>query len=211
MRLCRWREKSDGSANADPSYGCFLVRESNMIQNCLFSKNYDWEILPGLPGKIDIINFPPEERFFSEGLVVEIKPYGEKPWIANFHGASKDYMSGIYSTPQIDKMCVVTNGAGFIVDAYEPNKAISVPVLPVVEVHLLADANIMIFISFTVIAGFGLDGFVWKTKVSCDGIHVKNICGGSINGFAWDSTKGIEVDFSVKIDTGTLIGGTCTK
>jgi hypothetical protein len=182
-----------------------------MIQNHLFSSSYNWEILPGLPVNLDILNFPSGERIFSEGLVLMVKPKRGKLWIGNFHGISNDYLSGIYTTPQIDKMCIVTGGKGFIINVNEPQKVTDVPVLPIIEVHPLVDFNIMVFVSFTDIAGFGLDNIQWKSRVSCDGIHITNISHGQINGSARDSAKGAEVEFSIKLETGELSGGACVK
>jgi hypothetical protein len=182
----------------------------DIIQKHLFLENYSWEILPGFIGNLPVINFPSEERVFSEELVIKIHPIDGIPWIGNFHGVSSDYLTGIISTPQVNILAIIAKGKGYMVDVNDPQKSIIIPILPIVEVRFISEPNIIIFISFTDIICYGSNGFLWKLKVSCDGIRISDISKSNINGFAWDTVKGIEVPFEIIIEKGQLLGGACS-
>jgi hypothetical protein len=185
--------------------------KNHILQKHLYLENYSWEILPGFPEKTSILNFPPEERPFSEELVVKIMPINGIPWIGNFHGISKDYLSGIFSTPQIDIVSIVVAGKGYMVDVHEPKNFTIVPVLPIVDVYIHLEAQIILFLSFTDIVSYGSIGFLWKARVSCDGIRVTEKSKEYLYGFSWDTVKGSEVPFRINIKTGELFGGACVK
>ncbi len=101
----------------------------------IFPEAYSWKILPGFPGDTNIFNFPPEVKPYSEGLVIKLETKTGKTWVGNFHGISEEYLSGVYSTPQVDSVCIICEGNGYMVNVDEPQNASNIPVSPIVNIH----------------------------------------------------------------------------
>jgi len=183
----------------------------SLLQSAEFEKKYSWEILPGLPANADIQNYPSSQRLLSEGLVIKFIPNNCNPWIGNFNGPGEEYLSGIFTTPHVDTVCVVAYGEGFIINVNKPEQYTFVPILPIVKVYPLEIRKILVFVSFTDIAAFGAQGVVWKARVACDGIEITEISKNIITGVAWDSTINSYVPFNIKLETGSVTGGACTE
>lgn len=96
-----------------------------------------------------------------------------------------------------------------MVNVDEPHKTSDLPLVPIVNFHYPFEGSKILFESFTDLACYGANGLLWQTRVSCDGIQVKEIANGFISGFAWDSAKGKYVNFRIDAETGELSGGAC--
>jgi hypothetical protein len=103
---------------------------------------------------------------------------------------------------------VVVKGQGYWVPVLAPAKFELIRAIPIKQVIPVADRSILIFVSYTRLAAYGVGGFLWLTgDLSWDGLEITDVSSKAVLGIAWDSPTGRRVSFSVEVDTGKSEGG----
>jgi len=171
-------------------------------------RNYDVEILPGLPatGPEPVQFRATAQGIGREGLVVRVNG-GAVSWLGNFQrGDGK--LTGIYSTPSIDHVCVVASGRGYWLQALDPTDCQIVEAYPIQDVRAIPEIGLLIFADYTDLVAYGAEGRRWASqRVSWDGITILRADERGVVGRAYDATKEQEVGFFVDAKSGRLEGG----
>jgi hypothetical protein len=110
-----------------------------------------------------------------DGTIVEVNVSNGNKWIAIFaYGdvTNRGY-TGILTMPSIDQFCVVSRGNGFVVTATNPKAWFEVDCVPVMDVVISKNRNLIIFASYTELVAYGINGIVWTTdRLSFDGLKI---------------------------------------
>jgi hypothetical protein len=135
-----------------------------------FPHTYAVEECGEFPGSGDFL-FPvlyiptPTTRPEHSGLWLKITPASGKSWVGVFAFGynSPPAFSRVVSTFDPNRVCIVSNGAAYIVKADEPAAWEEIPLLPVLSVHPIPDHKLLVFSDFTgwlPIAAMALPGAV---------------------------------------------------
>jgi hypothetical protein len=181
--------------------------------NLSFPHDYQVELidLPPASEAVRHIYFPGAVKEGGrDGLIVKFTPKEGQPWIGTFAFgyASPKALTGVFSCPDKQSACVVAAGAGYIIRVNNPNTWEAVRSYPIVDVLVITERLLLVFIDFTTLAAYGPEGVAWKTaRLSWDGLKVTEVTQEHIKGLAWDSPQGREVEFFVDVQTGHHQGG----
>jgi hypothetical protein len=170
-----------------------------------FPHLYGVEVLKEIPGRGQEVRYFPAARTHGcDGLLLRVTPIHAAPWSGLFAvQPSGRYKSGVYSCPDANALCVVSNGAGYVLDVRDPDGYQDVPITPVLDVVPGKDAGLLIFANYTDLLAWGLSGRQWLAeRVSFDGIRNLQIDVPVIRGLAWSPVEG-ELLFALDLTTGT--------
>ncbi len=113
-----------------------------------------------------------------DGVLVEVRPDGGQAWVGVFAFGrfAQVGVSGIFATPDADRLCVVTRGEGYVVSASDPSSWERVRATPVTEVRPLQAQGILLLASFTDLFAYGEAGLLWRTeRLVLDGLRIREI------------------------------------
>ena len=174
--------------------------------------SYEIEEIGDFPGtgrfRDPIIYFPrPEEGREGGGLWLIVKPGNGKSWIGVFAFAysSPPAFCRVVSPPDPDRLCVIANGAAYVVKSDEPEVWDKIPVDPVLDVRLVAEKGLIVFSDFIRLAAYRRGTVVWRSPRVCwDALKIIRITREAIEGVGYDPTNSItrELPFSVDLETG---------
>ncbi len=151
-----------------------------------------------------------DEAMARGALLVEVHPASGGTFLATcalgFDDAAMP--SGIFACPNARELCAVAGGYAYVIDTAAPERAIQVGLRPVVEVLVLAEQELLVFVGFHAMAAWGREGLAWQTgRLSWEGIRVDGVRGAALCGFGWNLIADREVEFSVDLATGAHRGG----
>ena len=116
--------------------------------------------------------------------------------------------SGVFACPNPDEMCAVAGGYAYVIDTARPEQSTHISLKPVVEVKVLEDARLLVFVGFHSIAAWGEQGLAWVTdRLSWEGLRITEVDGSALHGMGWDLMSNKEVAFTVDLATGRHQGG----
>jgi hypothetical protein len=124
---------------------------------------------------------------------------------------------GLYTTPDRDTICVVAGGAGYLVDADEPDHAwVTVDCTPIRLVLPFPKLGLLVFGNFTDFTAYRLDPehvsvrltIAWRSaRLGWDDLAVTHTTDDRIEGHAWHAPNDRMVGFSLDVATGEHEGG----
>jgi hypothetical protein len=177
---------------------------------------YELEPIEELPGSGQLrqsyfggsfLKPPPGEGIQRrEGLLLRVISPGKKPWIAIVKGSFDVPGSGIYSTFDPEKFCIVAGGYGCFVSAASPEQRDEVRAIPVTDVKIIQDRSMFIFSDFIKLCAYTCAGLIWESPRVCwDDLKIVSINEKTIDGTGYDPTT-TDTDklmqFSVDLETG---------
>jgi hypothetical protein len=185
---------------------------------------HDWraEILPRLPliAPARQFTYPRkvagEESAMARGaLQVLVHPATGGDFLATCAlGFTDSKMpTGIFACPNSQELCAVAGGYAYVLNTAAPELSTHIPLKPVVEVLILAEQSLLVFVGFHEIVAWGRGGLAWQTaRLSWEGIRITGLhADGSgvaaLNGFGWSLRTDKEVEFAVNLQTGGHTGG----
>ena len=152
-----------------------------------------------------------EEDALGRGaLLLMVKPAEGGAFLATCALGFRDpsMPSGVYACPNADEMCAVAGGYAYVVDTRKPERCTQIPLRPVAEVRVAAEAELLVFVGFQSLVAWGGGGLAWETRrLSWEGVRVTEVSGGVLKGFGWDLMSDREVPFTVNLRTGESQGG----
>src|SRR6476469_7399582 len=159
--------------------------------------SYEIEEVPELPGtgKFDVplLYFPrPKTSREHDGLWIKIRAARGTPWIGvfAFGYSSPPAFSRVVSTLDPNRVCVISNGAAYIVKADEAETWEEVPVIPVLDMRLLPEHQLLVFSDFNRLTAYGSNGFVWRSPRVCwDELKIIRVTHDTIEGTGHDPTN----------------------
>jgi hypothetical protein len=181
--------------------------------NTTFQTNYEVTILEELPQPETIRHyFYPGASMAGgrDGLIVRVDPNARESWIGTFAFGqiAPTGPSGVFATPDPDRMCVVSRGMGNFVSAHSPLQCEEVNCYPIIDVRPIHTQGIIVFAEFTRLVAYGPAGLKWKTKrLSWDNLKIIEVTNTSIKGEFWDICSEATASFVVDLATGTHQGG----
>lgn len=183
--------------------------------------SYEVQELGELPGTgklaVPLIFFPPpRNRPEHQGLWLRIRVAGGREWIGVFKSgySSSPALSRVVSSPDPNRVCVISSGAAYVVKADEPEVWEEIPLIPVLDVRWIPEHGLLVFSDFTRLAAYGSSGLAWRSPDVCyDELKIARVTSETIEGTGYDPTNSIthESRFAVDLKTGrSLLPPPCT-
>ncbi|MGA8409364.1 MAG: hypothetical protein WB680_19485 [Candidatus Acidiferrales bacterium] len=162
-----------------------------------FPHSYEVQELAELPGtgklSFPLIFFPPPlTRPEHDGLWITVKPANGKQWIGDFKFGytSPPAFSRVISSPDPSRVCVIANGAAYLVNADIAEEWERIPIIPVLDLRQLPEHGLLIFSDFTALAAYSSAGFLWRSPRVCwDGLKIVRVTDNTIEGIGDDPTN----------------------
>ena len=112
--------------------------------------------------------------------------------------------TGLWSTPNPEKICLVSGGYAYIVDTTAPEQFTMIPYRPVLEVRAAVEAGLLLFVGSYSILAWGRDGQAWESeKLSDEGVKITGIDGSVLRGLGWQMMTDKEIAFAIDLRSGT--------
>lgn len=150
-------------------------------------------------------------------LEVEVQPHHGKAWTGVFGAEWPDFLTGLFSTPDEQTLCVVCGGSGYFVETTEAQSAwFRVECAPVRFVLPFPDHGLLVFGNFTDFTAYRLDDssidvrldVAWRSaRLGWDDLDVTRTTDDRIEGQAWYAPDNRMIGFSVDVRTGEHEGG----
>src|SRR5690348_16637351 len=153
-----------------------------------FRGMFEVEVLNELPGQgAELHYFPPARSHGCDGVLLRVTPAGAASWSGLFAAQpSGRYKTGVYSCPDPNALCVVSNGAGYMLDVRDPEGYQEIPVSPVLHVVPAVKVGVLVFANYTDVLAWDSKGRRWLAeRVSYDGIRDLHVDSGVLRGLAW--------------------------
>jgi hypothetical protein len=116
--------------------------------------------------------------------------------------------TAVFTCPDAVQMCAVAGGYAYVIDTAQPERSTHIPLKPVVEVRLLVEQGLLLFVGFHSVVAWGRDGQVWESaRLSWEGIRITSVDGDELHGMGWNLLTDREVSFSIDLLTGQHQGG----
>ncbi len=165
--------------------------------------------LPPCPGKERVLYFPQEPYRGGRGggLLARIIPHEGQPWIGMFAGEGEG-LDKVLSTPDQHRVCVVSEGEGYLVTANDPKRWESVRCWPILDARPIPEQGLIVFADYTQLTAYSREGLAWTTRrLAWDGLRIAEVSLEHIRGFAEDPFENRDVEFVVETKTGAAHGG----
>jgi hypothetical protein len=175
-----------------------------------FPHAYEVEEVRELPGtgklNVPVIFFPqPKSRPEHDGLWLRVSAASGRKWIGvfKFGYSAPPVVSRVVSSPDPNRVCVLSEGAAYLVRADEPEAWERIPATPVLDVRCVLEQGLLILADFTHMAALDRNGLVWQSPRVCwDGLKIVSITSETIEGTGYDPTSSHESRFLVDLKTG---------
>lgn len=176
-----------------------------------FKNNYSFHILEEVKPGFDIYYYPEASKFGGQdGIIVQIESNEGNQWIGVFAFGKliKEGFSGFYTTPHLNKLCIVSNGAGYLISSNNPKDWKQIESTPIRDVRTSLQHGILIFADYTKLIAYDEKGIKWQTKqLSWDNLKIVGISEKYIKGEYYDIRSEKNEFFEVDLYSGKSIGG----
>ena len=157
--------------------------------------------------------YPREADEIERGaLEVLVRPDGDaQPFLATCALGFRDpaVMTGLWSTPEPEKLCAVSGGYAYLIDTAAPERFTMISYRPVLEVRAVLDANLLLFVGHRSIQAWGSAAQAWESeKLSDEGVTIAAIENGVLRGTGWEMRKDKETVFALDMRTGARMSNT---
>lgn len=170
-------------------------------------------ILPARPAILPARHFvyPREAEEVERGaLEAMVRPQaGEPEFLATCALGFADPMvpTGIWSCPNPRQLCAVSGGYAYVIDTHAPERFAMIPYRPVLEVLVLREMKLLLFVGHRAVLAWGADGSAWESeKLSSEGLTNLAIEGTILRGRGWDMHAGEEAEFTIDLRSGRRVG-----
>lgn len=147
----------------------------------------------------------------SDGILLKVQPEQGEWWLGTFAfgGLTPAGVSGIFTTPDPQKFCVVDGGRGYLVSADAPTVWERIDAVPITDLRPIRAQQIIVFATFCELVAYGKSGFKWRTKrLVWDGLKITEVTETLIKGEGdWNFFKSAGESFVVDLATGAHEGG----
>jgi hypothetical protein len=145
-----------------------------------------------------------------DGLLVEVRPEHGQPWLGTFAfgQVTPKGVSRILTTPDSQRLCIVSKGEGYFVSATTPTAWEAVRATPIIDVRSIRAQGIIVFADYTRLVAYDQMGMKWQTKrLTWDSLEIVEVTDAFIKGKFWDIRNEATASFVVDLATGTHQGG----
>lgn len=176
-----------------------------------FSHNYEAFFITELTRTDPVYYYPDaSKKGGKDGLMIKIIPKNGSSWVGIFAFGiiSQKGSTGFYTTPDPDKLCVVSNGMGYFVNVNNPQYCETIDATPIMDIRIIADKNILVFADYTQLIAYDEFNIKWKTKrLAWDGFQITEVSDDYIQGKYYDIRSEKEEYFKVNLNNGNNSGG----
>jgi hypothetical protein len=141
-------------------------------------------------------------------MAVHVTPRGGEEWIGRFDPGYDEppAISGIFSTPNPDRCCVVSAGRGYIVNVFKPSEYSDAGCFPILAVVQATRSSRIVFADFTQLVAWDSSTKIWESaRVSLDGIEVVGLRDSTLRCRGTDISESFE--FKINVQDGKVISG----
>ena len=116
--------------------------------------------------------------------------------------------TGIWTCPNPDEICAVSGGYAYMIDTFAPERFNMIPDRPVLEIRILAEQSLLLFVGHHSILAWGATGQAWESKkLSDEGVTITAIEGARLHGLGWNMMTDKEPSFTIDLRTGDCTRG----
>ena len=165
--------------------------------------------LPPCPGNEKVFYFPeePYRGGGGGGLLVRIVPDAGQPWIGLFAGGELG-LDKVLSTPDENRVCVVSEGTGYMVHADTPTRWERVQCSPILGIRPIPERQLLVFADFCGLVAYGREGVAWAIRrLVWDDLKITEVTPEIIKGCGYDPPQDRQVEFVVETETGLATSG----
>lgn len=185
----------------------------DIIKDLGFPHSYEVELIRELPSSTSEgshFYFPTASSSGGrDGILVKVNPPDGHRWLGTFAFGfeTPQAVSGIFSCPARDNLCVVSSGTGYIVDTTNPKHWIQVTSQPITDVRLILNLGLLVFVDFTSITTYDARGLAWQAKdISWDGVTMVAVTSLNIEALVWDAPTDERLRVTIDLKNGAIIG-----
>lgn len=149
----------------------------------------------------------------QDGSIVNITPKAGSSWLGVFaYGQLSDKaVTGVFSTPNPDTVCIIAKGEGYWVPVLNPSKWEFVKSAPIVDVRCARQNGLILFMDHTEIVAYGKSGLVWTSdRLSLDGFKILSLQQDKILGRYYSHSLDSDQDFTIDLFTGKRLSAPFT-
>jgi hypothetical protein len=178
-----------------------------------FRAEWTAEVLSGRPMILPRRHFvyPVEVEEIERGaLELMVQPAAAEAFLATcaLGFASPAVPTGVWSCPDPAMVCAVAGGYTYMIDSRAPQRWQQVGYRPVTEVRPIAEAGLLVFVSFHSVEAWAAAGRMWQTsRLSWEGVRLGEATAKELRGWGWDMRTDTEMEFVVDLETGKHTGG----
>jgi len=146
----------------------------------------------------------------QDGILVGVRPERGQAWLGTFAfgQVTPKGVTGVYTTPDPRRVCVVSRGEGYLVNATAPTEWEAIRATPIIDVRSILARLLIVFADYTTLFAYGQTGIVWKTKrLTWDSMEITEVTDAFIKGEFWDIRREATANFTVDLATGLHQGG----
>lgn len=173
-----------------------------------FPHRWQAEILPARPLILPPRHFvyPRDAEEVERGaLEVLVRPDGAEPFLATCALGFRDPITptGLWSTPQPEKICAVAGGYAYLIDTAAPENFVMIAYRPVLDVRPAPADGLLLFVGHRSILAWGRNGHAWESeKLSDEGVTITKIESGTLHGTGWQMLTDKETPFALDLRSG---------
>jgi|HubBroStandDraft_1064217.scaffolds.fasta_scaffold13333_3 hypothetical protein len=144
----------------------------------------------------------------GEGHEPNLRTPSTQPFLATCALGFRDpaVPTGLWSTPEPEKICLVSGGYAYIIDTTAPEQFTMIPYRPVLEVRAATEAGLLLFVGSYSILAWGRNGRAWESeKLSDEGVKITGIEGWVLRGSGWRIMTDKETAFTLDLQNGKTL------
>jgi hypothetical protein len=196
----------------DRSYPKSLFQTGPKMIEQPFPSAFELDVLSELPSENTKRVFYPGglESGGHDGLNIRVVPYEGEEWIGTFASGrfGPKTVTGVFTTPNPNKFCAISEGQAYIVDVTGPKVCESLTIVPIIAVRSSMKHRLLIFANNTEILAIGVNGAAWRTeRLSWDSLKLITTTDDTLCGEFWDVQTESEQGFTVDLANGTHCEG----
>jgi hypothetical protein len=175
-----------------------------------FPASYQMRRLDELPASAEVTELCPAGRSGPGGLIFEVDPGNSDSWVGFARPTSigsRNAVTGLFSTPDPGRLCVITQGVAYLVDVASRRFVLLSLSDPVIFVTSLTDVGLLLLATPWRVLAIGRDGPAWRTeRLAIDGLRLDETDGPRLVGVA-DPDSPEPRDFVIDLLNGSHRGG----
>lgn len=114
--------------------------------------------------------------------------------------------TGIWSTPEPEKICAVSGGYVYLIDTAAPERFTMLTLRPVLEIRAILSELLLLFVGHRSILAWGSRGQAWESgKLSDEGLTLGAVDNGILHGKGWEMMSDREAAFLLDLRSGTRL------
>lgn len=179
-----------------------------------FKRSYAVYVIDEVPGDArcqQVYYYPPGETKggigHGGGMIVRVVLSTGQDWFGIFAPGieGRNVYHSALTTPNPDALCVISRGAGYFVQASNPEEWVKIEAFPIRNIVTTHYPPVMVFADETRLSAYGKEGHLWCIEVSLEGFVGLQASEMSIQGQAFRENLLEMASFRVDIRTGELL------